>query len=798
MVSFLQAHQLNIMLVMSGVCGVIAFFCVIGRSMHRRRRVALALMEICAMALLIFDRFAYLYRGDVSQTGYYMVRISNFLVFLVTILMMISFNSYVQDLIIREGGLEKTPRRLILVYFLCALGIVLLVISQFTGLYYTFDEMNRYQRSGGFLICYLIPMVCLLIDLSVIIQHVERVNTLVRISLILFAIAPIAASVVQVFMYGVSLTNLSCVGMAVALYVFALIDMDRAVERGRILETNYLKEVNKRQQLLFMQTTTALTSAIDAKDVYSHGHSVRVAEYSRKLGEMMGKSEEECNEIYYAALLHDVGKIGIDGRIINKVGKLTDEEFEEMKKHSEMGNQILSSITEYPFLSIGARYHHEHYDGTGYPAGLKGEDIPEIARIISIADAYDAMTSKRSYRDPIPQQKVREEFVKYAGTQFDPNIAKQMLHLIDLDTEYQMREKEEIRELSGTNELYCEEYRSAVSEGIVISPNTTTIRLRSLPDENAKGSAALPALILFDSLDARVHTDEANIRELGYYEYAEVWFDGHAISSGARMMEAETEPLMAGTPADMETRGATYEIEAVKYQDHIRIRVKGAGKRTEVIVALPDSSRFAYLSLTGEHCHIRDVEISKAEQPIGEYEIPRIAEEVSYIDRIAGDVPNIQINGYRTASTEGIPIRDGMQITFHTMSLPTARLVWHCPFIDIFTSANGQVDGPNYREFALIRLDGEHWESDDEVKQADNRMMVSHTDAFEGWENWKECNKKGFDCSVTFLRRGNKFTAITENLGIAIKNITTIPDVDEVYVSLTGDQCALTDIRIEE
>ena len=110
-----------------------------------------------------------------------------------------------------------------------------------------------------------------------------------------------------------------------------------------------------------------------------------------------------------------------------------------------MGNQILSSIVEYPYLSIGAHYHHERYDGHGYPNHLKGEEIPEIARIISVADAYDAMSSNRSYREAIPQKLVREEIVKGTGTQFDPVFAKIMLELIDQDVNYDMREKTNIK-----------------------------------------------------------------------------------------------------------------------------------------------------------------------------------------------------------------------------------------------------------------------------------------------------------------------------------------------------------------
>ena len=184
-------------------------------------------------------------------------------------------------------------------------------------------------------------------------------------------------------------------------------------------------------QNLFEQTATALVNAIDAKDTYTHGHSSRVAEYSRRLAEMNNKSQKECDEIYYSALLHDVGKIGVPLEIINKIGKLTDEEYAEIKKHPVFGDQILSSIQQAPYLAIGARHHHERYDGRGYPDGLSGEDIPLIARIIAVADAYDAMTSIRSYREPLTRDTVKEELRRGIGTQFDPTFARIMLRVMD-------------------------------------------------------------------------------------------------------------------------------------------------------------------------------------------------------------------------------------------------------------------------------------------------------------------------------------------------------------------------------
>ena len=190
-------------------------------------------------------------------------------------------------------------------------------------------------------------------------------------------------------------------------------------------------------------TALALAKAIDAKDSYTHGHSTRVAEYSLKIAQLAGKSESDCRSIHLTALMHDIGKIGIPNDIINKQGKLTDEEYRVIKAHPVIGKQILSNITQAPHISDGAYYHHERFDGKGYPTGLAGKNIPDVARIIAVADAYDAMTSNRSYRGTLSQDYVRAEIEKGKGTQFDPEYAKIMLKLIDEDKNYKMRENPE-------------------------------------------------------------------------------------------------------------------------------------------------------------------------------------------------------------------------------------------------------------------------------------------------------------------------------------------------------------------
>ena len=214
-------------------------------------------------------------------------------------------------------------------------------------------------------------------------------------------------------------------------------DLSHEVE----VKTQEVQAQHEKLERMSMQIVKALSGAIDAKDTYTNGHSTRVADYAKEIAARAGFSEEEQDNIYMMGLLHDVGKIGISDSIINKPAKLTDEEYAIIQNHPVMGAKILKNITEFPRLATGARWHHERYDGKGYPDGLSGGDIPAEARIIAVADAYDAMSSRRSYRDVLPQEKVRSEVEKGKGMQFDPVFTDIMLSMIDEDTDYQMREK---------------------------------------------------------------------------------------------------------------------------------------------------------------------------------------------------------------------------------------------------------------------------------------------------------------------------------------------------------------------
>ncbi|MCI5667613.1 MAG: HD domain-containing protein [Oscillospiraceae bacterium] len=192
--------------------------------------------------------------------------------------------------------------------------------------------------------------------------------------------------------------------------------------------------VMKRRQKMYKeiidQSLKTFAGTIDAKDKYTNGHSLRVAKYSQELARRMNMSKEEQERIYYIAMLHDIGKIGIPDNILNKPGKLTDEERQIIQKHPAIGADILKNYTAIEGIADGARYHHERIDGKGYCEGLSGDDIPLIARIIGVADTYDAMSSRRCYRDCLSSDVIIEELKRVAGSQLDRDIVPHMLDMI--------------------------------------------------------------------------------------------------------------------------------------------------------------------------------------------------------------------------------------------------------------------------------------------------------------------------------------------------------------------------------
>lgn len=267
------------------------------------------------------------------------------------------------------------------------------------------------------------------------------------------------------------------IGIMITVTVFLIIVVFCLISVLRI--NKYQQKENESKERLDRMNTNivrALAYTIDAKDRYTSGHSQRVADYALAISKRMGKSEEEQKIIYYAGLLHDVGKIRVSEEVINKPGKLTEDEFNQIKVHPISGYHILKDIHEDARIAYAAKYHHERYDGKGYPYGLEGENIPEIARIIGVADAYDAMASNRSYRNALPQDVVRSEIEKGRGGQFDAEIADIMLEMIDEDKDYSMCQLE-----SNVKNIL-------VIDDEVFSIKTVKNLLKDVPDLNVIGA----------------------------------------------------------------------------------------------------------------------------------------------------------------------------------------------------------------------------------------------------------------------------------------------------------------------
>ena len=192
-----------------------------------------------------------------------------------------------------------------------------------------------------------------------------------------------------------------------------------------------LKKSNERIEKAYLDMVQTLRYTVEAKDSYTRGHSDRVSEYSVLIGRKLGLQEEQIKTLRIGGLFHDIGKIGIPDSILLKPGRLTDEEYTQIKAHPGIGAHLLGSADIFKDIIPIVKHHHEKYDGTGYPGMLKGEEIPYLARIAAVADTFDAMTSRRSYRGPIDIEHVKDEIKRCEGTQFDPQVAEAFLEILN-------------------------------------------------------------------------------------------------------------------------------------------------------------------------------------------------------------------------------------------------------------------------------------------------------------------------------------------------------------------------------
>lgn len=304
----------------------------------------------------------------------------------------------------------------------------------FTDYAYYYDENNQFHRGPIGWMPHIIIFIYLLFLVLLAFIILDKKRAFERKTILLIAAVILIGAVAESQFGCYAVLRCAIVASVIFYYMYFQSESYKDEIIGKHVEQTQMSE------RLTLQMVKALARTVDAKDSYTNGHSQRVADYSREIAKRLGKDEPFQREIYYMGLLHDIGKIGVPDYIINKTDRLTDEEFSTIKTHPEIGAEVLQDITEMPNLYYGARWHHERFDGSGYPDGLRGDQIPIEARIIAVADAYDAMTSKRSYRDVLPQSVVRAELARAKRTQLDPFMANIMIEMMDEDPDYNMKE----------------------------------------------------------------------------------------------------------------------------------------------------------------------------------------------------------------------------------------------------------------------------------------------------------------------------------------------------------------------
>lgn len=312
---------------------------------------------------------------------------------------------------------------ILLIPLLAALVLALMTPRWKTVFY--FDEAGQYHAGPFDLFYYIIAMYYYCFSIYLLIWKRNRIrrpffNTAVLL-LALSAAGMLVQNILRIVNFDVFIHSICCLIM-----LYILVDSNEMVEM--------LKKKNAEVNELMKEIVAALTKSIEASDQYTEGHSQRVADISARLAGCLRMEEAEIQKVYYAALIHDIGKIGINRELLNKTGKLTAAEYREMQRHTVIGASIAAEVTAMPEMQQAARSHHERYDGSGYPDGLKGKEIPLYARIIAVADAYDAMSTDRVYRKHLSKEEICSELKRNRGSQFDPEIDDAMLEIVNQNT----------------------------------------------------------------------------------------------------------------------------------------------------------------------------------------------------------------------------------------------------------------------------------------------------------------------------------------------------------------------------
>ena len=321
-----------------------------------------------------------------------------------------------------KKALETVMRGLLFV------NSAMLIYGSISGSYYYFDEANMYRRGSGYLIADVVPFLMLLIDIVLLIRHGNKISRRVKIAYWVYMIAPIVAMLVQSISYGVQYIIITTAAGSVFMYFALLRDQADQYEKQ-------IKSISRLQNGLIL----VMADLVESRDKCTGNHLHKTAEYTRIIMEQMRKdgsytdqlTDEFIEDVVRSSPLHDIGKIQVSDAILNKPGKLTEEEFEKIKEHTGAGRDIISSAIDMVseedsgYLNEArnlAYFHHEKWNGAGYPEGISGEEIPLSARIMAVADVFDALVSRRSYKEEFPFETAMEIIKENSGTHFDPKI----------------------------------------------------------------------------------------------------------------------------------------------------------------------------------------------------------------------------------------------------------------------------------------------------------------------------------------------------------------------------------------
>lgn len=379
-----------------------------------------------------------------KQIPVWVNQVLNGLYFAVSNAVALLFLFYVISLVFSEEKNKPVVSRLFIINVsLFGANCIMLIVNAFTGMFFNFDG-GTYNHGYAYLWVNFFSLLFVFESMALFVIRRKFSNKKQKICAALFYVIFFASYALQIIWF--EKTLLADFGTAIgALIVFFSIETpDYAKLMATLYELNELKgsleiqvqtrtkelDIEKQSyEELTLETLSSLAEVIDAKDHYTKGHSFRVAAYAHGLAKQLGLDANEREQLYLAGLIHDVGKIGISETILTKPGKLDQREYEIIKSHSMLGGNILKGIKQFKIFEEVARSHHERYDGNGYPDKLKGKDIPFPARIVTVCDTFDAMTSDRSYRKALSDQIAIQELIDNKGTQFDPIIVDAFISL---------------------------------------------------------------------------------------------------------------------------------------------------------------------------------------------------------------------------------------------------------------------------------------------------------------------------------------------------------------------------------